>query len=83
MEDAQHLIDMWFHSVDCKAALMGHVRKAQIFFASQNYAEAIEEFQISFRMSADPKEKVHNPSNPGFSFHRFADLVRFPKNPVF
>ena len=20
---------------------------------------------------------------PGFSFHRFADLVRFPKNPVF
>ena len=64
MEDAQHLIDMWFHSVDCKAALMGHVRKAQIFFASQNYAEAIEEFQISFRMSTDPKEKVHNPSNP-------------------
>jgi len=58
MEDAQHLIDMWFHSVDCKAALMGHVRKAQIFFASQNYAEAIEEFQISFRMSADPKEKA-------------------------
>ena len=58
MEDAQHLIDMWFHSIDSKAALLGHVRKAQIFYASQNYAEAIQEFQTSFRMSTDAKEKV-------------------------
>jgi len=58
MEDAQHLIDMWFHSIDSKAALLGHVRKAQIFYASQNFAEAIQEFQTSFRMSTDAKEKA-------------------------
>jgi len=58
MDDAQHLIDMWFHSIDSKAALLGHVRKAQIFYASQNYAEAVQEFQTSFRMSTDAKEKA-------------------------
>ena len=63
MEDAQHLIDMWFHSIDSKAALLGHVRKAQIFYASQNFAEAIQEFQTSFRMSTDAKEKVRVNNN--------------------
>lgn len=58
MDDAQHLIDMWFHSIDSKAALLGHVRKAQIFYASQNYAEAVQEFQTSFRMSTDAKDKA-------------------------